>query len=336
MTGLKRHISVMDRAWVRSKWIGRVLRSIATGAEGSRAYPVRAIEILWNRLPAAVQSTTVMRAAGRLIHRHVRTVQQRGNANYSANYTRFFRNLPQLELLRDLMREIPRGIPVKVAVLGCSTGAELYSAVWMIRTARPEQEVQAVGIDISEMCIQTAANGVYPIQMAEVAGISETSYERLFCRQGDTLRVREWLKEGVRWWTGDVCSSDLVAHFGPQDVVFANNFLFHMDAKRAERCLREVTRLVAPEGYLFVSGVDLDVRSRAVREMGLMPVTARLEDIYTAEEGMLTAWPFRFWGLEPMDQRRQDWAPRYATVFRMPADVRRALARNRENTGPCS
>ena len=65
-------------------------------------------------------------------------------------------------------------------------------------------------------------------------------------------------------------------------------------------------------------GVDLDVRSRAVRALGLIPVTARLEDIYTAEEGMLTAWPLSFWGLEPIDRKRQDWPARYTTVFRLP------------------
>lgn len=277
-----------------------------------------------------------MQLAGRLIHRHVRWVQPRGEANYTANYTRFFRNLPQLELLRDLMPEMPRGVPVRIAVLGCSTGAELYSAVWMVRTARPQQEIQALGIDISEICIQTAADGVYPVQAAEVAGISETSYGRLFNRQGDTLRVQQWLREGVRWWIGDACSSDLAAHFGLQDIVFANNFLFHMDTKRAECCLRNLARLVAPKGYLFIGGVDLDLRSRAVRELGLIPVTARLEDIYTAEEGMLTAWPFRFWGLEPMDLRRRDWPARYATVFRIPENDRRAPERSRDGSGLCS
>jgi chemotaxis protein methyltransferase CheR len=320
---------VLQRAWTRLKWIGRILRSIAGRTEASKTYPDRAIAILWNGLPGAVRSWTVTQAVGRLIHQRVRRVQPRGGGNY----TRFFRNLPLLELLRDLALEMARGVPVKIAVLGCSTGAELYSVVWMIRTARPEQEIQALGIDISWACLGAAAAGAYPLQATEVTGISEASYERLFTRQEDTLIVQQWLRKGVAWRVGDACSSDLVAQFGLQDIVLANNFLFQMSPERAEPCLRNIARLVAPYGYLCISGVDLDVRSCAVRELGLIPVTARLEDIHTAEEGMLTAWPLLFWGLEPMDRRRKDWPARYTTVFRLPGAFQRVRTRSRDGTG---
>jgi SAM-dependent methyltransferase len=320
--------AVLQRAWARLKWIGRILRSIATRTEASKSYPDKAIAILWNGLPGAVRSWKVTQAIGRLIHHRARRVQQRGGGNY----TRFFRNLPLLELLRDLALEA-RGVPVKIAVLGCSTGAELYSVVWMIRRARPEHKIQALGIDISWTCLEAAASGVYSLQATEVAGISEASYERLFTRQENTLSVQQWLREGITWRAGDACSSDLAAQFGLQDIVLANNFLFQMSPERAETCLRNIARLVVPNGYLCISGVDLDVRSRAVRELGLIPMTARLEDIHTAEEGMLTAWPLLFWGLEPMDRRREDWPARYTTVFRLPGDVQRARARRRAGTG---
>jgi SAM-dependent methyltransferase len=200
----------------------------------------------------------------------------------------------------------------------------------MIRTARPEQDIQALGIDISWACLQTADSGVYPLEATEVAGISEASYERLFTRQETNLCVQQWLKAGVTWRVGDACSSDFAAQFGLQDIVLANNFLFQMSPERAEACLRNIARLVAPKGYLCISGVDLDVRTHAVRELGLIPVTARLEDIHTAEEGMLTAWPLLFWGLEPMDRRRKDWSARYATVFRFPDDFQRERMRRRD------
>jgi hypothetical protein len=76
--------------------------------------------------------------------------------------------------------------------------------------------------------------------------------------------------------------------------------------------------MVAPGGYLFVSGIDLDVRTRTVRDLGLIPVTTRFREIYTAEEGLLEAWPLQFWGSEPMSRRRPDWPVRYTAVFRAP------------------
>ena len=322
-----------NRAWF-------ILWSIATAAENRREYPAkilqkgiswatrswkphalgdRAVEMFWNGLPQRVRSWKYTWALGRRIHGRACRIHARGGSCF----TRFFRNLPQLEFIRDLVLERPPGVPVKIASLGCSTGAELYSALWMIRRARPTQAIQALGIDKAEDCIQAASRGVYPFRVVEVSGLSETSYERLMTREGKTLVVQNWVKEGVTWAVGDACSPDLAARFGPHDVVLANNFLFHMSPERAEVCLRNLARLVAPNGYLVVSGADLDLRGRILEELGFVPVTARCEEIHAAED-VHAAWPLRFWGLEPIDRTWQDWPARYATVFRSPAGRRDA------------
>jgi hypothetical protein len=333
-----------DRSWelgggrtdvlvtVKRTW--RILRSIATLAEESRGDPAkvlhrgmswatrswkshalgdRAVEMFWNGLPLSVRSWKSTRALGRRIHSRACRIQARGGACY----TRFFRNVPQLELIRDLVLQTPPGVPVKIASIGCSTGAELYSALWLIRRARPTQAIQALGIDRAEDCIQAASRGVYPFRVVEVAGMAQTGYEGLLTKEGKTLVVQDWIKEAVTWAVDDACSSDLVARFGLHDVVLANNFLFAMSPELADACLRNLTRLVAPKGYLVVSGVDLDLRSRVLGELGFRPVTTRCEEIHTAED-VHAAWPLRFWGLEPIDRTRPDWPARYATVFRSP------------------
>jgi len=104
-------------------------------------------------------------------------------------------------------------------------------------------------------------------------------------------------------------------------VVIANNFLFQMSPERAEACLRNLARVVAPNGYLVVSGVDVDLRGRILGELGFVPVMARWEEIYAAED-VHAAWPLRYWGLEPIDRTRQDGPARYATIFRSSAKIR--------------
>jgi hypothetical protein len=320
--------------------IGRILRNIVTGAEVSRQYPARALGILrnripvigswrpqpfvdraigmfWNGLPPLVRSWKPTQNLGRRIHRRALRVQPRGGGCF----TRFFRNLPQLELVRDFVLSRPPGTPVRIVSLGCSTGAELYSILWLIRTARPSQEVQALGIDTEEECIQAASRGVYPFRVIEVAAISETSHERLFTRVGKTFVVQDWIKRSASWVVGDACAPDLAARFGTYDVVLANNFLFQMTPERSESCLRNLTQLVAPDGYLVVSGVDLDLRSRILGELGLTPVTTRCEEVHAAED-VHAAWPLRFWGLEPIDRTRPDWPARYATIFRSPGSMK--------------
>jgi 2-polyprenyl-3-methyl-5-hydroxy-6-metoxy-1,4-benzoquinol methylase len=271
----------------------------------------RVVERFWNALSPRVRSWKYTQDLGRSIHRRARRVQPRGGGCF----TRFFRNLPQLELVRDLLFEKPAETPLRIVSIGCSTGAELYSLLWLIRTARPAQGIQALGIDSSEECIQAASRGVYPCRVVEVAEVSATSHEGLFTWEKKTLVVQDWLKAAVTWTVGDACSSDLVARFGQHDLVLANNFLSHMPSEGAEACLRNLAQLVAPQGYLVVSGVDLDLRSEVLEGLGFVPVTARCEEIHTAEDRH-AAWPLCPWGLEPMDRTRPDWAAHYATIFR--------------------
>ena len=300
--------------WSGARRVAKALWKLIIRAEVSKTYPDRMIGIVWNGLPERVRASRPTRAIGRLVHRRVCRTQARLPASY---YTRFFRNTPQLELLRDVVLERPVTVPVRIVSLGCSSGAELYSALWMIRSARPEQPIRALGLDISESQLQKAVAGEYPLGSKEVAGISPTAYERLFTPVRDTLRIQDWLKEGVTWQVGDVCSPDLATSLGPHDVVLANNFLFHMPPERSASCLKNIARLLAPDGYLFIWGVDRNVRIQVVRELGLTPVCSRLKEIYTADPSALEAWPLLYWGAEPMTRRRKDWPIHYATVFKL-------------------
>lgn len=247
------------------------------------------------------------------MHRRACRVQDR---EATADYTRFFRNLPQLKALRDHVLEMPRSARLNLAVVGCSSGAELYSALWMIKTSRPDLRVRATGIDISLSCIEQAAAGVYPGASRAVEGITENTYEGLFRAQGTELRVCDWLRDGVTWEVANACSPALLDELGLQDVVLVNNVLCHMPVEEAERCLRNLSALVVPMGLLFVWGVDLPVKVRVLRDLHFSPLTTRFADIHRADDEARQAWPLRYWGIEPLDTTRPDWAMRYAAVYR--------------------
>ncbi len=298
--------------------IPRALRDIVTGNEAGREHLDTVVETLWRALGRPARSWRIGRVIGKLVHRRACRIQQR---TAFADYTHFFRNVPQLEALRDLVLEMNDRASLKMAVLGCSTGAELYSALWMIRTARPGLAVSAVGIDIAETGIQRAIAGIYPLGIREVEGVTETAYERLFTRQGDALRVQDWLRDGVAWRVANACSATLREEFGAQNIVLANNFLCHMSDRQAENCLRTIVGLLASGGYLFVWGIDLEVRTRVVQALGLIPVTVKLEEIYSADQRAIEVWPLKYWGIEPMDKRLADWPVRYATIFKAPGDM---------------
>ena len=147
--------------------------------------------------------------------------------------------------------------------------------------------------------------------------MTDKEVEAMFEIEGDQARVRPCLKEGVIWLRGDAADPELVRLLGPQDMVVANRFLCHMEPAAAERCLRNVARLVEPGGHLFVSGIDLDVRTSLAQEMGWKPVVDLIKEIHEGDPSLRQGWPLEYWGLEPFWDDRSDWKFRYASVFQV-------------------
>ncbi|PYL63794.1 MAG: chemotaxis protein CheR, partial [Verrucomicrobia bacterium] len=116
---------------------------------------------------------------------------------------------------------------------------------------------------------------------------------------------------------------ELIGILGPQDIVVASNFLCHMPRADAERCLRNVARLVSPGGHLFVSGVDLELRTKVALDMGWEPVRDLMVEIHNGDCSVRADWPWEWWGLEPLNPKRQDWQTRYAVAFRIGSLERR-------------
>jgi hypothetical protein len=100
-----------------------------------------------------------MRRLGHLIDdRYVRDRDRN-----QTHMTRFLRNAPQLEVLRERLGGHEHGATVKIASVGCSSGAELYSLLWVARNSPPDLHIVAVGVDASPRVLDVARTGVYQI-----------------------------------------------------------------------------------------------------------------------------------------------------------------------------
>jgi chemotaxis methyl-accepting protein methylase len=276
-------------------------------------------EKIWRRLPASLTNLPPVRRHGQFLHTLVQLRLER-----SQNHgTYFFRNRPQLELLRRLLNEKTKGAALTISVLASSSGAEVYSILWTIRSARPDLKVRMHAVDTSNEVLQVARNGVYSFRVSELTHTAiferatEAEIRAMFDADGAQARVKPSLKEGIIWQVGNAASPGLAEILGPQDIVVANNFLCHMDPAAAEKCLRNIARLAKPGGYLFVSGIDLDVRTKVALDLGWTPVRELLEEIHEGDPCLRRDWPWEYWGLEPLDKRRHDWQTYYAAVFKM-------------------
>jgi chemotaxis methyl-accepting protein methylase len=298
-------------------WLVRLIRCRIFGKSPISAY-LRLNQRLWDYLPASFAALSPMRLYGQFLQKLARIHGVRAQA-FS---TYFLRDRAQLELIRRLAERRPEADTLRVAVLGCSIGTEAYSIAWRIRSARPDLKLILQGVDISKQAVDVAERGVYSIAVPQLTftnifeRMTSAEIAELLDRDGDVLKVKSWIKEGIKWSVGDVGESEIVGALGPQDIVVANNFLCHMDDWMAERCLRNIARLVSAHGYLFVSGIDVNVRTKVAKHLGWAPQQELLEEIHDGGD-LRHYWPCHYGGLEPLNKKRPDWRLRYAAVFQL-------------------
>jgi len=345
-----------------ASWPTRLARLKIFGKSPTRAF-LRLSERLWNILPSSFRATRLLIWYGHFVHALARIEHVRAQAFD----TYFLRSRPQLELIRRLVDKKRSGDTLRVAVLGCSTGPEAYSIAWAIKAARPDLKLILHAADISKEAVAFAERGVYPLNAgvgdkriydcmaagrwricesgSELVGSeifeAMTADERadVFEFYEDVAVVKHWIRDGINWHVEDAKGPQIVESVGAQDIVVASNFLCHMEDLEADRCLRNIARLVRPHGYLYVSGIAVNVRARVARELGWEPVADLFDEIHEGDIGLRGQWPYHYSGLEPLNKKRKDWKIRYAAAFQLGSATplpylsdERALSHDRNET----
>jgi chemotaxis methyl-accepting protein methylase len=296
----------------------------ATFANVVRRSPRRVCRSIWAVLPASIVHTEFMNRTGRFIYRRF----TRDTIRVQSHYTQFMRNPPLLDAIASLLSTYGKGAALRVASIGCSTGAELYSALYVLRRARPDLVIAGTGVDISDAVVEVARRGVYKPgcsaalgglylegrpevlreEVADLGGILEVLEDGL-------LRVHDGIRDKTHWTTGDASDPLLFEELQEQDVVLANNVMGPMQDALAEACLRNIMHLVRPGGYLIIDGIDLDLKTRVMMSSSFEPVPVLREEIWNADK-LKSGWPWLRWGREPLDIREPtcDW--RYSIIFK--------------------
>jgi len=204
---------------------------------------------------------------------------------------------------------------LRIAVVGCSIGAEVYTIASTIKKNFPQLDWQIEASDIEAAVLEKARAGRY--SKDEVYShdlIHEEFIQETFEAENGNYTIRESIAKAVTFKVADIFSLDLARTIPPADVVFAQNFLFHMHPAQAHEAFDCIARLLKPKSALFIDGIDLPVKVRAAKRNGLVPLDYKIKEIHN-ENLRLGGWPWNYWGLEPISQKRHDWRWRYATIF---------------------
>lgn len=273
---------------------------------------------LWPLLPKALAERPPFVAYGRFVQQLARLRQERKQSDWTC----FLRNRAEIDYIGALGRAAPDGTRFSIAILGCSSGAEAYSAAFALRDSLDRIELKICASDISPSNIAKALAGVYPRVGLETEALTPGEIDALFEPSAvGALAVRARWRGPIEWSVADALSPNAADTLGQHDLVIASKFLCHMTPDIAARCFRNIYAIVKDGGVLMVSGVDLDVRSEVARELGLVPDIDAIEALHNGDVTVRKDWPFEYYGLEPLDRSRKDWAYRYAGAFRKVGEI---------------
>lgn len=272
-------------------------------------------QCLWTLVPESFRQSRLGLLWGRAIFRITGLRKRR-----QLTTTWFFRNRPELAQLAELVQQMPDPGTLRMTVVGCSEGAEVYSILYILSKTCADLPVKLQAYDICEEALMIARGGRYSSADNILSLTRDHERDELFDKDNDELVIKQQFRDQVEWQSADPTREPVLSRIEKQDIVIANRLLFHMPPDEQYRVLQVIADMVRPGGYLFVSGLDLQVRTDLAKKRYWQPVTDNIEAIHSADSSMTRDWPFRYWGLEPFDKKHPDWSIRYCSIFRMPIE----------------
>jgi len=170
----------------------------------------------------------------------------------TTNLTSFFREAHHFPILAEHVRGSRD--PIQIWCSASSTGEEPYSIAMTLcetfNTLTPNAHIIATDIDTN--VLNTAANGVYPIERLDK--MSPERARRFFLRgkgkQEGYARVRPELREMITFRQLNLLSNDWPVT-GPFDAIFCRNVMIYFDKPTQGKILERFAPLMKPDGLLF-------------------------------------------------------------------------------------
>src|SRR5437870_13706451 len=171
------------------------------------------------------------------------------------NVSSFFRNPEAFEVLKEkvfpkLFLE-PRDRPLRVWVLGCSTGQEAYSTamsfVEFSEQAGHARKLQLFATDVNEAALDKARAGSYAKSF--VNDLSPERLRRFFVEENGGYRVAKFLREMVIFARQNLLSDP---PFSRMDLITCRNLLIYLEQDLQRKILPTIHYALKPGGFLFL------------------------------------------------------------------------------------
>ncbi|HET6532061.1 MAG TPA: protein-glutamate O-methyltransferase CheR [Actinoplanes sp.] len=180
----------------------------------------------------------------------------------TTNETSWFRDREPFTALSDVV--LPDLIPSRGATrklrlwsAASSSGQEAYSlAITLQEDLPPGWSYEILGSDISTEMIKRAQQGEYS-QVEVNRGLPASQLVQYFERAGAHWRVTPSLRRNVTFKLMNLTAP--LPPMPPFDVIFLRNVLIYFDVATKKTVLRNVARLLRPDGWLFLGAAETTI-----------------------------------------------------------------------------
>ena len=195
------------------------------------------------------------------------------------NVTNFFRDPKVFDLLAekivpDLVRNRTPDHPLRIWVVGCSTGEETYSLAMLFReeiaAAKRNIKLQVFASDVDPDAVARAREGLYPETIE--ADVSAARLARFFAKEDHSYRVLPELRAAVVFTVQDVLADP---PFSRLDLVSCRNLLIYLRPEAQAKAVSLFHFALREGGFLLLGN------SETVGNLdGRFEVIAKSEQLY--------------------------------------------------------
>jgi len=182
-------------------------------------------------------------------------------------------------VLPRLFRERSQDEPVRLWVIGCSTGEEAYSLAILIQefaeSKRRAAPAQIFATDINPVCIERARAGFYPKDIAQ--HVSPERLRRFFAEVDGKYRVSKSVRDMCVFAEHDVLSDP---PFSRMDLISCRNLLIYLEPVLQQKLVPILHYALNPNAFLWLGSSETTGASSDLFE----PVDAK-HRIYSKKAG---------------------------------------------------
>lgn len=147
----------------------------------------------------------------------------------------------------------------------CSSGEEPYSiAMTLLNAGLTPNQFCIDAVDISKKSLLRAKRAVYGRH--SFRGNNLEFRQRYFTQIGDEYQLSDLVKNAVNFIHGNLLEPNFLSNQSPYNAIFCRNVLIYFESSAREQSMRNLERLLANKGLIFVGHAETTQISQSLFE----------------------------------------------------------------------